>query len=380
MFSFLVHPKRYISNSIVESTLDELREPRPAIHPRQIWQRWYIYTAWMGFLLFVTLPLWSYIDADKLGFYDNINITMTILCVEILAGVAFAFQIGLMIRTVLMGLYAGRLDTQATSSKRYVLLSRWWAVCRAAAPWMFAAVLVKFFLALGLAQFLHTTDIYGSCLRTVLVPFCHLSNMELRYSHFSWALAAAFALLIFAFLEMGISAATGLLFSALSKKRFSLGFGPAMAARFFVVAAGLGFWLNYAVPGQANMRFSDALTSRQLLWNGILKQTGLSLMTFADGGTLIAADLMRIDSTTLHHLGDVCSLGLALALNIALLWGTLGAAVLVSRLGRVPTQQELTFTQRQRFAAPPQDSAFEQSPADSVPAALIDSAPVGQGD
>jgi hypothetical protein len=375
MFSFLVHPKRYISNSIVKSTLDELREPRPAIQPRQMWQNWFTYAAFLGILVFMTIPLWSYINA-----WQNKDIASFYL--TIMGGLVFVFQIGLMIRTVSMALYIGGIDgyaDQSTIDNRQILLSRWWAVCRAAALWMFVAILVKFLLALGISQYLHTTDAYDCMRNSFLTPLCHLSDLEIRFPRVSWMIAAGLSLFVFGLLETGISAATGLIFAALSKRQFSFGFGPAVAVRSLVVGAALGFWGLCPVLGNTRLFYSGSVTYRAREWYGILAQAQVGIITLADGGTIAAADLMRIESTTLHHVAVVGGMCLGLALSIGLLWGTLGAAVLVSRFGRAPAQQGLAFARHRQFAALPQDSAFEQPPADSMPAAIIEDLPVGQG-
>jgi hypothetical protein len=279
-------------------------------------RRIFLYALYVPALLVASIPFAVFIDPA------------TVFLLEIILLVIVPVYLLAILRTVLLAVesinrerHSGAWDVLVLSNvnARQIILSKWWAVVRAVYPEYLLIGLLRFALAYGLAQYLHS----------ITMGDCHLSGAFCYYSHnthysnpaypfypilrpeFSQALLAFVAICFFSVVESAMVAAVGFLWSIATNKISSFQAGGAMFSRLLIIF--LVLLLNMSAHKFTEDMYATYwwVTSNDTICEPkpplsfylciaigrtqlrIIENTQVIATVLSDGGVLFGANLMR---------------------------------------------------------------------------------------
>lgn len=228
---------------------------------------------------------------------------------------------------------------------RHIIWSKWWAVMRHMVVWVILLAIMKFGLALSLAQHIHSSHLLAECQspfefvcqkQVDPVYYFPATNQGYRYDPYhviahqyyetppaTWRLwTAAGSTLIFSLLHIGLVAAVGLAAPRLVRHfRFTgqtLGiacYGGVIGLILFILVAGD----SYVVNNRKFPPYEDRCDTAEL------QATGLAALSpLVDGGTLIGAQWLRpVEPSDFETLKVAVSALLGFGLTVGAIGGLL---------------------------------------------------------
>jgi hypothetical protein len=349
LLPFLATPRRYTNSPLAQLELAYLRH---LSQQRPYWWRWSIGLLLITVIIITSLPLYRYMRSPDAG---PLLLTMLV--------VIYSVHVGVTIFTLFLANSSLTIDKQlgiweclvlTHIDARQILLGKWWATLRAVWKWHFAASLVKVGMAYALTQFLHNSSpgVYGnpqSCYWPFSTAMCNVSADWQNGSYNPTLLSVVVAtgvLILCGFADMALVTALGVLISLLRDQHRIIAIIQGFTARSVLLVVTVILWFIIAgltwnlllvesslLPTHCPTGYEFTSFCPMFLkflsvhdWRQLLETTQLSLSTVADGGTLLAANMMRPQATNFHLVYHVTVAAFGLGTYIFLLWATLRLA------------------------------------------------------
>ncbi len=244
-----------------------------------------------------------------------------------------------------------------------IVLEKWWIVVRRTRFKFLYAAMLNFGAAIAFRQYASLGSVdrcyrwfgLGPCYVSPDQPTTHVSPIDFIFPpdvNFPGVVLGAIALVVFAVLATGLVAAMGILAGLLMQRTHLGGVLLSVALRLGLalivligwshldLAAdniGLNLWYGFnngsAQDPSENWKsipqnWIDFANEQE--WTDVLYTVQFGIAPLADGGVLLAADIMRPYDLHLHLVSRIFSVFIALGLYIFALWVCLRAAVVIA--------------------------------------------------
>jgi hypothetical protein len=333
LLPFLAYPKRYTEGPIAQAELSHLRKTES----RHRWLRPITEALFALACGAAMIPFVTFVSGPK------------VLLLIIMAVAIYSFQLWVVLRTLMLASVAIAREKTLENwenliltglDARQIVLSQWWAIIRYTWREYFVAALLRIVLAYGFAQYCWSITAYTTLsgfeaytCPVIMKAFCYGTSPAIGGNppELLKVVAAVIATMTYSFVEAALIIAIGL-FAALMLTHYGrvvLG----LVLRVSLLLAGIG--LTAMLSNQQHTYDGKAISFEYYAFYGtkLSEAVQVTASSLVDSGTLLAADLMRLDSENgrvFHTFRTLASAAAGLTIYTFMIWLFLRLAQMIA--------------------------------------------------